>query len=975
MTTHRAAMCPRPAMRRARALALAALASAACLGGAAIAGCGGGGGGGAGAGPTLVLLRFEQDALDNVSLNTVLSWTFSEPLDPATVTGASLEIREGPSFGSAVQGTLAVDGATVTFTPRLAGLCDGSDGSFKSDRQYRVRLSGSPEAFSIRSLEGLALGQTLTAEFHTRSDADPDLYADQLPGTAPTVLGASPADGAEAVKVEDGNRVVLLLSENLSPCSVNRTTVRFHVYQFGDPGTAVAADDGSGNASGFATDATSATSDQTPQDPFTWTTTGVQALVRTLPAPQEIPGRVHLEQSFEGTRILITPTFGYSATPGLNRSRFPEDALVVVEVTPGIEDLGGLPLAPFVLAFTTENLPPQAGVYEVDTKGETPWDETASTARIIESGTGQVQGFLLFAGDGDNGANLLSPALPQSDADTCASDYQANDGALDDFDPSADVLLDTGSTPNPCANSTDGSQAVVWEFRSFRIRSGVTVRVIGANPAIILTQGDVTIDAGGRLLLRGDGQGGAPAGQGEGNKSATTSAGTVGGIGVAGGGGGGSSKSGSGTRTPARYGGHGLQGYYHANATGLPATDIGDAGGTGGGHGNTSCLWTEQVNPNNRNTPSGGGGGHAVAGAPGSAAGTGNAPTLLDNTPDGAAGAAYGQTSGKMYTPEAGSGGGAGGELRPFSSNVGRGPGGAGGAGGGFIDLTSTGDIHIFGTIDAAGAAGGSNPGANFTPNYSWNPGTGGGGGGSGGGIRLLTPGDIVFSSTTLVTAAGGAGGAGGASQGVSPPLTHGGAGGAGRIVLEDSNSVITGLSSADVTPSEGSSGFYRGVFDGARFRDGETRSVALSAPFVVGPFDPQFQVPAAADFDALAPASAVAASGATVMLLEARGFQMLPGGSPDLSGIVAAPTPWHTVGHFADSGVELAPTWIVGQPPLAEIGGSLPAGNSGILGLQHLDGCEFIQLRVSFFLRDGVSAADPGPALDLWRIRFISDQ
>ena len=65
-------------------------------------------------------------------------------------------------------------------------------------------------------------------------------------------------------------------------------------------------------------------------------------------------------------------------------------------------------------------------------------------------------------------------------------------------------MLDTGSTRTNCVNGTDGSHAVVWEFASFRIRPGVTVRILGLNPAILLVHGDVLIESGGRLLVRGN---------------------------------------------------------------------------------------------------------------------------------------------------------------------------------------------------------------------------------------------------------------------------------------------------------------------------------------------------------------------------------------------------------------------------------------------------------------------------------------
>jgi hypothetical protein len=52
------------------------------------------------------------DATD-VSLSTDVIATFSEAVDPATVTSSTFQVEDNQS----VPGTLSVNGATVTFTP------------------------------------------------------------------------------------------------------------------------------------------------------------------------------------------------------------------------------------------------------------------------------------------------------------------------------------------------------------------------------------------------------------------------------------------------------------------------------------------------------------------------------------------------------------------------------------------------------------------------------------------------------------------------------------------------------------------------------------------------------------------------------------------------------------------------------------------------------------------------------------------
>ena len=918
-------------------------------------------------GEGLVLLGFLQAGRDDVAPNETLEFQFSAALDPASVSAASLQIRADGGLGPAAQGTYDVDGAIVRFRPDYAGRCDLSDAGLLPLRSYDVTLAGASSGAPLRTTGGTALGETLSRSFRTAAEADPALYP-QAPEPL-ALLSTSPLAGAQAVAVETGNRIELVLSETLRPCTVHGSSVRLRMVQRGDPTAFVPAEGGAGNPSGFVTE-DGRTDDQAPADPDSWGDATQLPHTTTLTPAQVLPTRITLVQDATSTRILLTPDMTSPGLENATRGRFPENALLVVELTDAIESVDGDRLAPQTLSFTTENRPREEWTRTVDARGATPFESAATTADVDTArAPEQIQGFLLFAGDGDNGSELLDPARPATGLD-CDTERQSDDGTPDDFDPTDDVLLDTGSTHNQCANRVDGSRAVVWEFRSLRIRNGVTVRVVGRNPAILLVQGDVQIDEGGRLLLRGDGEGGAPQGAGEGDKPPSTSAGTAGGIGVAGGGDGGGSPVGIGTLDPPRLGGHGTQGYHH-DGTGQPAADIGAPGGSGGGHGNISARWNEQDNPNNRNTPSGGGAGHAVAGEAGTALGSGDLPTSLDGDVDGAAGGTYGSADGRLRFPEAGSGGGAAGELRPFSSNVGRGPGGAGGSGGGFLDVSAGGDMTILGTIDAAGSPGGSNESGALTPTYAWNPGTGGGGGGSGGGLRLLTPRDITLGASTVLTVAGGAGGKGRLSHGaVSPPANDGGNGGHGRIVLEDGNAVIAGLASASVVPGEGTAGFHRGLFDGSRFQQGGLRSEARTEPFLVGVFDPAFEAPAASDWRVRIPAGTGRGTDQVSILVEARGFEMAPTGGAELG----APTDWHTVGWFSDSGVADAPTWHLGQPDVAALGGALPADNAGTAGIGHLDGAEYIQVRITFLLPDGLDADDGGPAVEQWNIRTSSD-
>lgn len=918
------------------------LVALALCGGLFVASCGGGQGGPGpnGAGQGLVLTTFEQDAVDNLALNSVLSWIFSEPVDPASVNSASIQLRRGGQFGASVPGSFRVVGNQVFFEPQLPGLCDLSDAGFKADTQYRVQLIGWPEEFSIKNTRGQPLSATSTYEFHTRAETDPERFLDQIAAFSPAVTGISPANGAQAVTVDANNRIVVTFSENLDPCTVNDTTVLFHMVETGDPVLGNARTAPNGNASGFYTG--SSTADNSASA-FSW---GADVSTTVAPA-QRVLATIRLVQTFAVTQIVITPTY----------KRFPENALLLLRLTTGIKDFGGLSLPPLTASFTTQNLPVQTGSYAMLVEGETPFSTELSTGEFNTARSpSKAQAFLLFAGDGDNGvvgAVFTDPTGPNTPASGCSSPIQGNDGAKDDFDPGTDATLDTGASVNTCPNDADGSTAVFFEFRTMRIRSGVTVRVIGKNPAILKVQGDAIIENGGRLLVRGDNQNGAPQSNGLiGKTGGTAAAGSAGGVGVAGGGDGGQSKTANGSQGV--YGGDGYAGF------GSPG--VGVQGGTGGGQGNVDERRSNFNGGGSGHSAAGGGGGHAIAGNPGDAQETlPNSP--FQGTPRGAGGGTYPTVGNAMRKPSAGSGGGAGGAAQSYANSNFNSSGGSGGAGGGFVDITSQGQIGVFGAIDASGGRGGNGI---LPTTGGFYHGSSAGGGGSGGGVRLLTPQNINVLGGTITTA-GGIGGTGSQATNQPGPINNGGAGGSGRIVLEDGDSVITGLSGGGLTPGEGTDGFYRDVFDATRFQGGGLEPQVVSEVFPIGPFNPIYQTPVQIDFVAGVPSIASRGFGSTAIFIEAQGYEILPNGLVDLGSA----TGWKTVGHFKDSGSENLPQWVPNTAPADVV---LPGDNTGGT-IASLNGREFIQLRFSFYLPTGIGPFDAGPFLDTWIIRFSSDQ
>ncbi|MCC7137308.1 MAG: Ig-like domain-containing protein [Planctomycetes bacterium] len=928
----------------------------------------------------MVLVDFLQSGVDNVPLNRTLEFVFSSPIDPNSVSPASIQIRQGPSFGSAIAGSYVVQANRVFFEPRLAGRCDLTDGGLQPDTDYRVTLIGSPEEFALRSLTQFPLQSTVNAEFHTRLDTDPALFEDQIPGALPTVLSVSPANSEANVLVGPSNKCVIQFSENVDPCTINENTVLLYQYATGP----------------------FAANDATPGDPFTWGTGNP-----TSP-PRRVRATFSLVQTKLATTLTLTPIFGEWA----------DNALITVSLTNSIRDYGGNPLVPYAAGWTTEDRPPQTRSLTWEFNGDVPIDQNLSTGEVNTArALSKAQGFLLVSGDGDNGPAPGNPLLVSASgpdnsrgaeigANPCVAPFGAvaNDGVPDDFDPPTDAVLNTG-TINTCKNGDDGSAAVTFEFRSFRIRSGVTVRLTGVNPAIILVRGDIRIE--GRLLARSDGVATTSSVGGNGiNNSYTTK--TPGGVGVAGGGNGGQAEN-TGNNV-AIYSQNGAPGYGSSDWK-YPQLAPGDGGAVsatlqGPGRGAVGTFYTNQQSPVNRISPSGGGAGHTATGTAGVANGSGTVNRqLMNNFTDGAAGGSYGDITSKMAKPEAGSGGGGGGTATssPFGTNSTfvQATGGGGGAGGGFVDLTTQADIYVSGTIDAAGGRGG-NGSAVGANGVQFGGGGGGGGGGSGGGIRLLTPGRIVVGAGAVITVAGGSGGT---SPAYAPyaPANPGGNGSVGRLVLEDGDNFIEGLGGGVVTPAPGQPGFYASSqFDATRFQGGGLRPVVISTTMDMGPAAPVYLVPSQIynmppvpapgtprqDFIAgVPPTASRLPGGITSMFVELQGF---PANSDGTINTLAG-TGWKSVGWFQDSGAESFPTWNPSAKPpagdIAALGGILP-GNTGD-GITQLNttsaappntgpqtqGMQFVQMRITFYLPSTIGPFDPGPYIDRWTLNFQYDQ
>lgn len=146
------------------------------------------------------------DGTLEVGLGTTVNVRFSEAIDPASVTAASLTLTDGGvepvSFAFSAENTL------VTLTP--------SDGLLEPGADYTITVDT-----AVTDAVGNALTALFTSGFAT---ASPDV-------TPPQVAAISPLDGATGVSI--AARIQVTFSESIAPASVNGTT--FQVSAGGNP--------------------------------------------------------------------------------------------------------------------------------------------------------------------------------------------------------------------------------------------------------------------------------------------------------------------------------------------------------------------------------------------------------------------------------------------------------------------------------------------------------------------------------------------------------------------------------------------------------------------------------------------------------------------------------------------------------------------------------------------------------------------
>jgi hypothetical protein len=161
-----------------------------------------GSGGGADTTPPTVAATNPTTAATNVSINTNIDVTFSEAIDPATVTTSTFVLTN--------TSTSAVISAVVTYASNVVTVNPVS--SLAATTQYTLTIRGGGTNPVVRDVAGNALAANAVVNFTTGSSDT----------TPPTVSVTSPLSGVTGVLA--ANDVTVTFSEAMLPSTINATT-------------------------------------------------------------------------------------------------------------------------------------------------------------------------------------------------------------------------------------------------------------------------------------------------------------------------------------------------------------------------------------------------------------------------------------------------------------------------------------------------------------------------------------------------------------------------------------------------------------------------------------------------------------------------------------------------------------------------------------------------------------------------------
>ncbi len=170
-------------------------------------------------------------------LNDAIRLTFSEPVDPTSVTRESARLVNRRT-GVEAQGDWQVDGRLVLFRPAGVRNAALSDGGFSPGQTYRLTLTGFPFLGAIRSTGGASLERSTSLDYRVVSvegvaspgDEGAAVLRDASPGRAEVLrVAAGDPGSADTLPLPWDEALVLSCAEPVDPRSIRPTDYEFRL--------------------------------------------------------------------------------------------------------------------------------------------------------------------------------------------------------------------------------------------------------------------------------------------------------------------------------------------------------------------------------------------------------------------------------------------------------------------------------------------------------------------------------------------------------------------------------------------------------------------------------------------------------------------------------------------------------------------------------------------------------------------------
>jgi len=161
-----------------------------------------------------VTLTAPADTSTSVATNTKIAATFSDAMDPLTITGTTFTVVNTTAGGTAVAGTVAYIGKTATFTPTS---------NLPASSLFTATITT-----GVTDLEGVAIASNYVWTFTTGTTTDT---------TAPTVTLTDPLNGAIGVALSKS--VKATFSKAMDPLTITATTFTLEQGTTPVPGTVI----------------------------------------------------------------------------------------------------------------------------------------------------------------------------------------------------------------------------------------------------------------------------------------------------------------------------------------------------------------------------------------------------------------------------------------------------------------------------------------------------------------------------------------------------------------------------------------------------------------------------------------------------------------------------------------------------------------------------------------------------------------